>query len=149
MGRAWQIQKAQPWARQAREAENQSCSRFWREFINQVKLVLNLVICRYLFYDENSMISEIYVSKIKEILQKHLNLNEKVFVFGSSVENEKFGDVDLAIVSEQAVDDKILRHVREDLEESTLPYKFDLVDINQTNDPFRTRVLNGPKLWII
>ncbi|MEI7891420.1 MAG: nucleotidyltransferase domain-containing protein [bacterium] len=95
------------------------------------------------------MVTEIYINRIKEILQKHLNSNEKVFVFGSSVENEKFGDVDLAVFSEQAVDETKLRHIREDLEESTLPYKFDLVDINQTNDPFRTRVLNGPKIWII
>lgn len=95
------------------------------------------------------MVTEIYINKIKEILQKHLKHNEKVFIFGSSVENEKFGDVDLAVVSEQAVEEKVMHHIREDLEESTLPYKFDLVDINQTNDPFRTRVLDGPKIWII
>ncbi|HAS00224.1 MAG: Nucleotidyltransferase [Candidatus Moranbacteria bacterium GW2011_GWC2_37_73] len=95
------------------------------------------------------MVTEIYINRIKEILQKHLTNNEKVFIFGSSVDGEKFGDVDLAVVSEQSVDERIMRQIREDLEESTLPYKFDLVDINQTNDPFRTRVLNGPKLWII
>jgi hypothetical protein len=95
------------------------------------------------------MVDEDYIIRIKKILEKHLTYNEKVFIFGSSVENEKFGDVDLAIVSEQIVDEKVMRHIREDLEESTLPYKFDLVDINQTNDSFRTRVLNGPKIWII
>jgi hypothetical protein len=95
------------------------------------------------------MVDENYIVKIKEIVEKHLTGREKVFIFGSSVENEKFGDVDLAIVSEQAVDDVVMRHIREDLEESTLPYKFDLVDINKSNDPFRTRVLNGPKIWII
>jgi predicted nucleotidyltransferase len=95
------------------------------------------------------MVTGIYVDRIKEVLQKHLTHNEKVFIFGSSVESEKFGDVDLAVVSGQLVDEKILRSIREDLEESTLPYKFDLVDINQTNDPFRTIVLSGPKIWII
>jgi len=95
------------------------------------------------------MVKEIYVDRVREILKKHLTGGERAFIFGSSVENEKFGDVDLAVVSEQAVDEKVMRHIREDFDESTLPYKFDLVDINQTNDPFRTRVLNGPKLWII
>ena len=114
-----------------------------------MKFTFKLVVYRYLFYYEDNMISEIYVNRIKEVLQKHLHLNEKVFIFGSSVENEKFGDVDLAVVSDQTVDERIMRHIREDLEESTLPYKFDLVDINQANDPFRTRVLNGPKIWII
>ncbi len=95
------------------------------------------------------MVDEKYVIRIREILEKHLTDNEKVFIFGSSVENEKFGDVDLAIVSQRIVGEKVMRYIREDLEESTLPYKFDLVDINQANDPFRTRVLNGPKIWII
>jgi len=95
------------------------------------------------------MVAEIYIEKIKEILQKQLTHDEKVFIFGSSVENEKFGDVDLAVVSPQLVAEKAMRQMKEALEESTLPYKFDLVDINQTNDPFRTRVLNGPKIWII
>ncbi|EKD58679.1 MAG: hypothetical protein ACD_56C00073G0008 [uncultured bacterium] len=97
----------------------------------------------------NVMVDEKYIIRIREILEKHLTYNEKVFIFGSSVENEKFGDVDLAIVSQRIVDEKVMHYIREDLEESTLPYKFDLVDINQTNDPFRTRVLNGPKIWII
>ena len=47
--------------------------------------------------------AEMYIEKIKEILQKQLTHDEKVFVFGSSVENEKFGDVDLAVVSAQLV----------------------------------------------
>lgn len=95
------------------------------------------------------MIQERYIEKIKEIVQKYLHEGDKVFIFGSSVDSEKFGDVDLAIASEQTMDEKVMRLIREDLEESTLPYKFDLVDINQSNDPFRTHVLNGPKIWII
>lgn len=95
------------------------------------------------------MIENKYIDKIKKIFEKHLSNGERVFVFGSSVSSEKFGDIDLAIVSEQAVDDKTIRSIKSDLEESDLPYKFDVVDINQTKDPFRTRVLNGPKIWII
>jgi predicted nucleotidyltransferase len=65
------------------------------------------------------------------------------------VDSKNFADIDLAIVSKTPVEEKIIQLIREDLEESTLPYKFDVVDINKSNDPFRARVLNGSKIWII
>jgi len=95
------------------------------------------------------MVSEKYIDRISAIMKKHLTQGEKVFIFGSSVDSERFGDVDLAVVSEQPVDSAVIYRIKEDLEESTLPYKFDVVDINNTKDPFRSRVLNGPKIWII
>lgn len=95
------------------------------------------------------MINGIYLSKIKEIFKKRFAHGEKVFIFGSSADSKNFADIDLAIVSEKPMDERILRLIREDLEESSLPYKFDVVDINKTNNPFRARVLNGPKIWII
>ncbi len=95
------------------------------------------------------MVNEKYIVRIKEILEKHLVAGERVFVFGSSVDQEKFGDVDLAIVSTRPEIEKAIYRIKDDLEESTLPYKFDVVDINQTKDPFRARVLNGLKIWII
>lgn len=91
---------------------------------------------------------EKYIARIREILGKHLKKGDRVFIFGSSVENEKFGDVDLAVVSKNAEVDKIIYKIKNDLEESTLPYKFDVVNINQTKDSFRNRVMNGPKIWI-
>jgi predicted nucleotidyltransferase len=95
------------------------------------------------------MLKQEYTERIKKILKKQLTKGEKVFIFGSSVSSERFGDVDLAIVSEQAMDFSVMLKIKDDLEESTLPYKFDVVEINQTNDPFRTHVMKGEKIWII
>ncbi len=95
------------------------------------------------------MLEEKYIIRIREIFEKYLQPKDRLFVFGSSVEEEKFGDVDLAIVSESDETNKLIYKIKDALEESTLPYKFDVVDINKTKDPFRTRVLSGPKIWII
>jgi len=95
------------------------------------------------------MIDEKYIIRIREILQKHLAKDERIFVFGSSVESEHFGDIDLAIISDNPETDKAIYRIKYDLEESNLPYKFDVININKTKDSFRARVLNGPKLWII
>jgi len=95
------------------------------------------------------MIKDQYILKIKEIAKNHLKDSGRVFVFGSSVESDRFNDVDLAVISDNPEIEKAIRNIKNDLEESTLPYKFDVININQTNDSFRARVLNGPKLWII
>lgn len=95
------------------------------------------------------MLEESYILKIKEILRKHLVDGDRALIFGSSVENEKFGDVDLGIISDNLDIERAMRNIREDFEESTLPYKFDVININKTNEKFRTQVLNGPKIWII
>lgn len=95
------------------------------------------------------MIEEKYIRKIKKILENHLEEKDRVFVFGSSVEGEKFADVDLAVVSDRENLDKTLMRIREDLEESNLPYKFDVINFNQAKESFRNRVIESPKIWII
>ncbi len=95
------------------------------------------------------MIAEKYLAKIKEILEKHLQSGDRVFIFGSSVDSDNFGDIDLAIVSDREDLDRSIMYIRELLEESTLPYKFDLVNFNKAKDSFRNRVMSGPKIWII
>ncbi len=95
------------------------------------------------------MIEERYFVKIKEIFKERLEKDDRVFVFGSSVENAKFNDVDVAIVSENKEIDSVISKIKDALDESALPYKFDVININDTNDPFRARVMDGPKIWII
>ncbi|MFZ2226213.1 MAG: nucleotidyltransferase domain-containing protein [Candidatus Moraniibacteriota bacterium] len=95
------------------------------------------------------MLEEKYIAKIKELFSHQLEKGERVFVFGSSVEGTKFNDVDLAIVSERKEIDKTISKIKDALDESSLPYRFDVININNTKDPFRERVMGGPKIWII
>lgn len=95
------------------------------------------------------MISEKYISEITKIVKMHIGEKDRVFIFGSSVDQERFADVDLGVVSEDQEVDKKIYVIKDKLEESLLPYKFDVVNINKTKKSFRKRVLDGPKLWII
>lgn len=95
------------------------------------------------------MIDKKYISEIAKIVKAHMGKKDRVFIFGSSIDQERFADVDLGVVSEDLEVDKKIYVIKDKLEESLLPYKFDIVNINKTKKSFRARTLNGPKIWII
>jgi predicted nucleotidyltransferase len=96
------------------------------------------------------MVEKKYIDKIAGILKEYLAAGDRVFIFGSAADSERFNDIDLGILSDDIErTDKATYKIKNDLEESTLPYKFDVVNINKTNDRFRVRVMGGPKIWII
>ena len=59
------------------------------------------------------------------------------FVFGSSVNKTNFGDVDLGVMGN--VDNKIVRILKENFEDSTFPYKVDVVNFEKVDDLFLRR----------
>ncbi len=81
-------------------------------------------------------------SIVKQILKKHLPLGSKVWVFGSRAVKAKkeFSDLDLAIDSNQILPLSILSSLAHDFSESDLPYKVDVVDLNNINDNFRNKI---------
>lgn len=80
--------------------------------------------------------------------------NATVLAFGSRVVAWPFGrcpkpysDLDLALWGISAIDDKVLAHLRADLEESALPWRVDLSDANDLPPALRELVrLHGVKL---
>lgn len=93
------------------------------------------------------MLKEKYQKQISDILKKRLGENAKFFVFGSSLENGRFSDVDVAIDSDIA-EEKNIALAREDLENSLIPYKIDLVYLKKTEKKFRDKLLAEKKLWL-
>jgi predicted nucleotidyltransferase len=67
-----------------------------------------------------------------------------VYIFGSRAKGtaKKFSDLDLVIKG--FVDRKILRKIQEDLEESNLPYKVDLIIWDEIDEDFKSII--GPDL---
>ena len=65
-----------------------------------------------------------------------------VYAFGSRVTRRarKFSDLDLALVPEQALDWRVLAHLREAFEESDLPITVDVIDWTQAGPEFKKQV---------
>lgn len=72
----------------------------------------------------------------------------RYFLFGSSVRNERFHDIDLAVVGNASARLKIVE-LRDRFYDSSLPYKVDVVDFDAASDEFRHYVTNNePIVWI-
>lgn len=84
---------------------------------------------------------EKYQKQIINILKKYPELKKaKVFLFGSFLHKKKFFDVDLGIQGQ--VNDLILHKLQDDFEQSTIPYKIDIVNFNKAKADFKNFVFN-------
>jgi predicted nucleotidyltransferase len=87
-------------------------------------------------------ISTIDYKIIHEILTRYLNSDYTIWVFGSRVKNQtKYNsDLDLAVEYKNKIDIKLLRKIKRELEESKLPFKVDILDLNATSEEFNALI---------
>jgi len=95
------------------------------------------------------MISPKYTQKIKSTISSFDPQREnKYFLFGSATRKEKFGDVDVGVMG-NARSAKNLADLREQFEESTLPYFVDVVDFDAASSEFTEYVRSAENLvWL-
>jgi hypothetical protein len=93
------------------------------------------------------MLKRTYQKLIKESIQPELPPETSLFVFGSCLENRNFNDVDIGAINGK-ITDRQIRKAKENLENTTFPYKFDLINFNKADKEFKDKVLNGNILWI-
>lgn len=77
---------------------------------------------------------------LKMVIFKYLNSNEvKVFVFGSRATNTnvKFSDIDLGLISAKKIGYNTVLKIEEELENSNIPYRVDVVDFSKVSDKFK------------
>ena len=89
------------------------------------------------------MISPQELNIVKTIFQNRMPSGIKVFVFGSRATGTagKFSDLDLAIDANQTpLDFFKTAELREAFDESDLPYKVDIVDLNEMSKKFKSLI---------
>lgn len=93
------------------------------------------------------MIGDKIIKQIKEIVSRHFDGGVRFFIFGSSVTEEKFNDIDLGIINGN-VDRNKLEKLKEELEESLIPYKIDVINFNDAEQKFRDKILREKIIWL-
>lgn len=80
-----------------------------------------------------------YIEILKSILQKY---NYSFFLFGSRITKKikPFSDIDLFYTED--IPNSIIYQLEEDLEESDLPYRVDLVSYNKCDEDFKKIIGN-------
>jgi predicted nucleotidyltransferase len=73
----------------------------------------------------------------------------RIFLFGSHATGRAglASDIDVAILPEADLPAGLMSQIREELEQSNVPYQVDLVDISTTDEAFRQRVLQEGLEW--
>ena len=88
------------------------------------------------------VLEEKYKQIVIKILSEVLNSNTRAYVFGSRVKGTKkpYADLDIAIKGE--VTQSILDKLRINFENSLLPIKVDIVDLNNIDKDFYNNIKN-------
>lgn len=94
--------------------------------------------------------ANIYVDRIKQMVCDYCaKLPVTVYFFGSRAKGNMrpTSDVDVAFEPKSKLPEFWLSKLRDRLEESTIPYKVDLVDLSKTSARFKEHALNGAIIW--
>ncbi len=91
-----------------------------------------------------------YLDIAKEIILRHINCDEvNVFLFGSRAKDDSLrnSDLDIGFLGNEAINHRIFRKIADDLEESVVPYHFDLIDFFKVDNNFKRIALQRIMLW--
>lgn len=97
-----------------------------------------------------SLLSTKFLEQAKSIVLKQLqHIDCKVYLFGSRATNKagKYSDIDIALLPKSKLPAGTTGLVKESLEESNIPYLTDVIDLSNTDEEFRKRVLSEGILW--
>jgi len=90
---------------------------------------------------------------LKNIIFSTIKPEDKiqVFLFGSRASNtaRSRSDIDIALFAQKPLPIGLLSQLKEKIEESTIPYQVDLVDLATTSPEFRQKVISRGKLWTV
>jgi predicted nucleotidyltransferase len=88
--------------------------------------------------------------KVITIITSELGSNVGIFLFGSRSQNmnKTFSDFDIGIIDSMPIERHKIAKIREALEESTIPYKIDLVDFHSVSPTFKAIALESIQIWV-
>ena len=97
-----------------------------------------------------SKTSNPYLNSLRELISQYTKgYPVKVYLFGSRARDKehKFSDVDIAILPTQPLPTSFISQLKEAIEESTIPYSVDIVDLSQVDETFREKILAEGIEW--
>jgi uncharacterized protein len=89
----------------------------------------------------NIKIESKYLNLIKNIINSILqDKNLKIYVFGSRAKGNarQYSDLDVALKSDSKIDVDKINKIKIGLDDTTIPYKIDVIDLNEISDSFKS-----------
>ena len=95
------------------------------------------------------MIQDRYKKEIIEIIRKYLGPCQ-IYLFGSRARgsNQPNSDIDIAIDTGARADWRTIVRIKQELDEqTTIPFKIDVVDLQSANESFKEEIIKDYILW--
>jgi predicted nucleotidyltransferase len=85
---------------------------------------------------------------LTSIIKKHLP-SVKIYLFGSRARGDykSTSDIDIALDAGKKIDLYTLSLIKEEIEESSIPFTVDVVDLYTASGDFKKNILKDGKLW--
>jgi predicted nucleotidyltransferase len=91
-----------------------------------------------------------YISVVRNIVLQKVPLDKyAVFLFGSRATGNarKMSDIDVGILGNEPLNTIIKLDIEEDLDESIVPYKVDIIDFFRMDTAFKKEALSEIQIW--
>ena len=85
-------------------------------------------------------LEEKYIDFIRKTIRQYLQVG-KIYLFGSRTKgtSRKYSDIDIALDCPN-LNENILLKIKNDFENSTLPYEVDVLDLNNISETFKQHI---------
>jgi len=86
-----------------------------------------------------------YLGLVKDSIKSIVKNDKlKIYVFGSRSKgtSKQYSDLDIALDLGSIIDPKIMSKIIGELDETTIPYKVDVIDLNNIQDSYRNCIKN-------
>lgn len=96
------------------------------------------------------MINHQYMAALKKmVLDYTSDMPVNIYLIGSHATGtaRKTSDVDIAILPRGTLSDRFFFQLKDLLEESTIPYSVDIIDLSQLNEEKKNRFLKKAIIW--
>lgn len=89
------------------------------------------------------------LAEVRRIVLSRLAGRAHVYLYGSRATGTggRTSDIDVGVVPTEPLPPGLLSSIREALEDSTVPYPVDVIDLSEADGDFRERVLAGAIEW--
>lgn len=89
-----------------------------------------------------------YQKKLITIIHKYVP-KSKIYLFGSRARKQHHvgSDIDLAIDAQKALEIGVLGNIKEEIEESTIPFFVDIIDLNNIDADMKEEILKDGIIW--
>lgn len=73
----------------------------------------------------------------------------KIYLFGSRARKDysSTSDIDIAIDIKKKIDSVVLSAIKENIEESSIPFTVDVIDLNNVSEDFKNEILKDAVIW--